>query len=644
MTNALSRDERVKEIRFILKDLLKVIKVVSLYPESNPLPQSMKRSFAERLVDIVRQYGLVAVTVKKDALQYEKEEVFLDRTKEESLAAIFFDNGITDFTFRDDMEVEDVYRLLEAIKDHVNSPRKSQDLAAQIWEAEVTGLTFSTLEDVSFSEYNEGFNLQEYTNGSRDPYRSRNQPASKETDSYEAIFDLKREENVVSLDDGSPTEAGQGGGQRLGQSRRSMFYAVRPEGAPGTVFDDKGVDGVTLRTGEAAQAMGYKDITPGRVSLPDTALILNEEFKLSQEEETSVGRLLSEDAEFEIYESTLELLKEMLFQEIEMNGFYETVTICEKVMTEFLQDGKLEYAAHVLQYLKELDGRIRSEKPLWAERLRDSLVTAGSRNRLKALVTGLNDRPEIDEALLFRYLDNFGWEVLGGLTDLLGELEHRQHRETLCDFLAKKGKNHPDVVAKGIYDKRWFVVRNAVNILVRIGDDAALNHLKHALQHKERRVRLELVKSLKDCANENVPELLLQIARDPDKEIRSEAIESISARGGSEAFAAVAELIHDEGFIQLDQEEQVNLLRTFSALGGDQAVGFLSRLILKFNPFRNATLIFYRRSAFEALCHNRSEQGERLLIQLASSWRPDIRRQASAAIRRRRELTFGDQS
>ena len=52
-----SRSERLTEIAFILKDLLKVIKVVSMYPEDNPLPHSMRRSFAEKLVDLVELYG-----------------------------------------------------------------------------------------------------------------------------------------------------------------------------------------------------------------------------------------------------------------------------------------------------------------------------------------------------------------------------------------------------------------------------------------------------------------------------------------------------------------------------------------------------------------------------------------------------------
>ena len=35
--------KRIKDVTLILRDLLKVIKVVSMYPEDNPLPQSLRR-------------------------------------------------------------------------------------------------------------------------------------------------------------------------------------------------------------------------------------------------------------------------------------------------------------------------------------------------------------------------------------------------------------------------------------------------------------------------------------------------------------------------------------------------------------------------------------------------------------------------
>jgi hypothetical protein len=64
-------------------------------------------------------------------------------------------------------------------------------------------------------------------------------------------------------------------------------------------------------------------------------------------------------------------------------------------------------------------------------------------------------------------------------------------------------------------------------------------------------------------------------------------------------------------------------------------------LITKINLLGNARLAFYRNAAFEALTHNRGSASEQLLMKLTSSWRPDIRQQAAAAIEQRRRAMYG---
>jgi len=635
------QDNRMKDISFILKDLLKVVKVVSMYPEDNPLPQSMKRSFAERLVSLVEQYGQIAISVEKDALLMENEIVFQDRSKEESLAGIFFQSGFTNLTFKEGLNVDDVYKLLYAIKEYVNSPHKAQDLASNIWESGINGFTFTTLEDIALSEYDSNFNIQEHIEAYCLGKNSQGQFGTEEPGDYQSIYGFVGESDQVDQSDNFEDDIVRSGRTVVGQSGRAMFYATNSGESQGNVFEGTGVDSADLRTMEAVKGMGFDDLSTEGPLPPDTALILNEEFKLSGEEEESITRLIDDDAEFDTYESTVDILKEMLYQETELDGFYETVTICEKIMTEFLNQGRLVEAGHLLQFLRQLEGKIRNEKPLWAERLRDAYITAGSRDRLKALSTALNNHPDLGAVELKQYLNNFGWEALNGIADLLGDFDHRLHRETLCDYLTTKGKDHPDLVAKGIYDKRWYVVRNSVSILARIGDNRSLEYLKEAAKHEERRVRLEVVTALRDCNDPKALEIISKAVMDTDREVRKEAISALLAKGGRPAFEAITAVINDEKFGWLENNEQTELLIAFSKLGGDAAVGYLSRLILQYNPLHNQTLAFYRRAAFDALSYNRSEKGEKLLVRLASSWRPDIRRQATAALRRHRENVFG---
>ncbi|MFQ5453617.1 MAG: HEAT repeat domain-containing protein, partial [Candidatus Zixiibacteriota bacterium] len=422
----------------------------------------------------------------------------------------------------------------------------------------------------------------------------------------------------------------------------SIFYSDLTDQTSKLLSNSDGIDEISLKTSEAATAMGYNDLSHQATTLPNTALILNDEFKLSEEEEESIRKMLSEDAKFDPYEATLEIIKELLLQETEMNGFYESVTISEKIISEFIQASKLAESGRLLQFLKTLENRIRKDKPLWAERLKDAWVTAGSRDRLKILAEALNNYSQISSTELRKYLSNFGWEALNGITDLIEQVEHQHHKDCLSEHLTEKGRDHINIIGKGIFDKRLEVVHNSIKVLATIGNDKALNYLQKVASHNDDSVRRNLVLALRYCPNKNALAILKKAAGDSIPEIRKDAVEAIINRRGRPAFEAITEIINNDNFSALEQNDQQALLNAFSILGGDKAVGFLVSLILNYNYFRNPVQSFFRKAAFNALSLNRSEKCELTLIKLTRSWRPEIKRLAQNAIHKRRENIYGD--
>lgn len=139
------KDHRLEDIRLILRDLLKVIKVVSLYPENNPLPQSLKQSFSEKLEYLAEQNDGIEIIVEKTKLLYKGEVVFEDTSREETLARIFFENGITKFTFKSDIDVAAINHFLTAIRLYLNRAENSNDLVTLLWQASISGYTFESM-------------------------------------------------------------------------------------------------------------------------------------------------------------------------------------------------------------------------------------------------------------------------------------------------------------------------------------------------------------------------------------------------------------------------------------------------------------------------------------------------------------------
>jgi len=623
-TNEQIQSRRLEDVRLILRDFLKVIKVVAMYPEDNPLPQSLRRTFAERLVELVTDYGELDFRVTARDIQYNQETVFTDKSREESLAGLFFETGITRLTFKVDVEVNDVYRLLDALKEYQSADRRTRDLVAGLWEAGLKRISYETVEDVALRQYEGDFLLQNLSDLGDDAGAL---PAAGSVETYDAIFsdpDDPLSNTDRSLEVGFlPSEEGDV------TPRQSVLSTGHEE-----------LDG-TLKVTEAVAAMGLDDLSGALPRLPDTQLILNDEHKLSRDELELVDLLVRRDAEFSEYESTGELVKEILHQEAEMNDFYESVTIGERILTEFVKVGRLTYAADLLRYFTELQNRLRNDRPLWAERLKEARVTAGSRDRLGVLCGALNENVEIGSIELRRYLDNFDWEALVAITDLLGALQHDHHRESVRDYLTMRGGEHVHVIAKGLQDKRVEVAAASATILARIGSEEALRQLGRVLNHPETRVRRAMVDNLVECPNDACLSLLRQLVDDDDAEIRQAAVSSIVARRGQPAFDAMTEILNDSRFHRLGEADQRAILIAYSKLGGDAAVDYLLQLVEKVNLFKNQKQTFFRKAAFEALAHNRGEKAERALLRLAGSWRTDLKAHARAAMQKRRELVYG---
>jgi HEAT repeat protein len=292
--------------------------------------------------------------------------------------------------------------------------------------------------------------------------------------------------------------------------------------------------------------------------------------------------------------------------------------------------------------MEKLEEKLAPEMPKRADRLKEAAITAGSRERLQVLAEGLNAHPDIEENKIRSYLSNLGWESLAGITDILGELEHRPHRDAFSNYLSQVGQNKVDIISRGIFDKRWFVVRNAAIVLARIGDDKALGYLEKIVDHEEQRVRLAIVENIKESKSPRALKILSQTVMDTDSEVRKSSINSIIGLKGPEAFEVIEGIVKDEGFSAFEPTDQELLLEAYSIIGGDKSVTFLTKKILQYNLLRNSRVAYLRTACFEALAINRSEKAERTLIKLASSKRANIRNLATAAMSKRRSVLYGD--
>jgi HEAT repeat protein len=623
--NPTGSDPAAKEVSRLLVDLTKIIKIISMYPEGNPLPSKLKESFSERFVDLIKEQGQLQFFINQGEIRFRENLVYKDDSVDESLALMLHNSGITEIAFGPDYDFQSSNLFFKTMKAFINKEPGAGDLINLFWQSNIPGFEYSTVEDLILREYNGGVMVQDEMESDDSFIRGQGRNLN---DSDKIIY------SNIFLDDELQAST------ENNRSRGGGGYAVEPgQEIPGAalVRDERSVffDEVS------ENAMGLNPM-PQRTGapLPDTALILNEAFAMDQIDLDMVERILRQDNEFNMTVETVALLREMLCQEREFSEFIETLASVEKTQSEFVRLGYLKEAGRIIELLQEL---VHSPdlRPEWKGRISGVLALLGGKDNLDILGGTLNRNPQIDAEEIDKYLSHFGWEVLTAATGLLGELENRQHREALCAYLERTGGGHIDIIARGIYDRRWFVVRNTVSILAGIGGEKAYAYLEKATNHEDSRVRLQVVKGLQQNKESKKSALLSRLVWDRDEVIREAALETIMMQSPDVQLEIVVSVINHEHFPKLDRAMQEQMLILYSQLAGEQAVGLLLEMTDGWKAVRSTDREIYREMAFRALGNNKSEKAEKALLKFNRAWNKNIRRMAAEAIAARRRFKYG---
>jgi hypothetical protein len=584
--------ESVADIRLLLRDLKKMIRVLAIYPADNPLPAKMRASFSGRFVEVVDKVGGFCLSIRPNEIVYASEAVFQDKGAEETLAAPFYNAGIIHLEFRPGLTVDEVNTFLDIVKECPITGGGDFDLATGLWQKQLNSIRFKTVEDLSLGE----------------------------SDAEVVIRDLHPDFGADSV--GSGVDYNQ---------------VILEEGDEST----SGTHSTTLspEAVEDGRQMGLSLEEPAEPSR--TAEILLAACAIDEnEEKEQIRRLVEENKQFDQYRTVTQVLVEILHFWDELSLFSETVSICDAVLDQMLAKGAFAPAADLMHALRGMRDNMTAPKPLYAEQLTAFLRGAGDVKRIQRLTEIINGQEIVDAKAVETYLDCLGWESLTHIIAMLGNLVSRNARLTVCNFLAGRGRQHLAIIGSGVRDKRWYVVRNTIMILGQIGGDQILEYLASAATHADRRVRQEAITALTRMESERAVNLLCRCLEDPDPDLRIFCLDHLGSVKGRQVFEKIRDVVMSDAFADRPIEEQEQFLIAYSRLGGAEATGYFDSLLNSFKVFSSARDTSRRLLGLKALAYNTSEEAERLILQATRSHRQWLREAAAAALDLRRKNIY----
>jgi HEAT repeat protein len=194
------------------------------------------------------------------------------------------------------------------------------------------------------------------------------------------------------------------------------------------------------------------------------------------------------------------------------------------------------------------------------------------------------------------------------LLELVADEDSRQVRLEIVDLLPTLAAGRLDLLADHLVDPRWYIVRNVITVLARIGTPEVVPYFRTGIDHPDARVRREAVQALGQMSAESAEALLLEALAHSDPDTRALAARWLGLRRVTDAVAPMAAILEREPLgesVRLKHE----VIRALGRIGTLPAQSALQRVALTGGLLRGDEVEGLRQAAAAILAELRKQRG-----------------------------------
>jgi hypothetical protein len=303
-------------------------------------------------------------------------------------------------------------------------------------------------------------------------------------------------------------------------------------------------------------------------------------------------------------------------------GFEPLLVRVQPLFRAFVTTGRLEPAVLLAERMQGLatDPRFGPE---FAARVAETMAEMADPESVAAMLDSLYRRGPGAAALARRLIDALGASVGRTFLLALAEEADKSKRHRLLEVLVSLGPSIVPEAARLLADERWYVVRNMVLILHRVGDRTSLQAIRECAHHPDLRVRLEAIKGLLKLDLETARGLLAAAINDPDPKLAETAIGLAGSYGIAEAVEPLLGIVDGWDFLGRRRSLRLRALRALGELADPEALPRLDRFFT--NWLVPVVSLEERRTAYRSLQTYPLEAREEIVRRGLRSWDDEIR-------------------
>jgi HEAT repeat protein len=259
--------------------------------------------------------------------------------------------------------------------------------------------------------------------------------------------------------------------------------------------------------------------------------------------------------------------------------------ICECLEAEIEADEPDELGRFLVRLLQEA-----LMVGAWPEAGRAALLLAGRRDGEAAIATLLGELCQPDAVTTSSAIRAVDGQGPGGVQDflafarelgpsavewlmgILAESRQQRTRLPLARALAELSRDAPERLAPWLSDPRWYVVRNVVHILGRIGGRPVVGLLKSVAGHGDHRVRREVISALSHLEFRDARDVLLEMLDGAETRTFCSVLHQLSCARDPEVARVLLDRLVEDSFQERPAEARRAVYSTLARVAGDEVL------------------------------------------------------------------------
>ncbi len=269
----------------------------------------------------------------------------------------------------------------------------------------------------------------------------------------------------------------------------------------------------------------------------------------------------------------------------------------QETFKAMLAGGRFGPATRIVEALREMTTSGEQIKPVReaAERCLEGLREP---NTLSGIVDVLGEVKKSDIGQVHQLIELLGPTSIHQLLCVLGEESELSRRRHIFDLLVSLGSSVVPASVALLDDSQWYMIRNILSLLRRVGEGLTLEVLQKGLAHEDSRVRIEAVKCIPDLGGDITPELVEKVLSDDDLKVSEMAVGVFGSAGIGAATAPLVDLLRRPDPIGRQRRLRLRALQTLGQIGD---AGVLPEIAQFFRSWFALVSTEERHAAFRSL-------------------------------------------